>query len=191
MKVFFMTMIVLAVSGTLRADDLLDSVLNAPLPAPAPSPTQSVSTSAPQPSSLEASNSAPLSPKRIPSTAKPQKSTPSEAKANGNAEAGAKPNPVQRYTGRLGRTTRNNDRKSDYADSSAKPRKPGGVKAFCIGCCFGRRAALDYNEGKNISPRELAGIIPFINIIASLANASDAFDGVSRSQLHDEAPAYY
>lgn len=192
MKVFFMTMIVLAVSGTLRAEDLLDSVLKAPSPAPAPLPAQSVSTPAPRPSAVEASNSAPTAPESVPPVAQPPKSDSSENKTDGNAKVKDKPGPARRVQVHFDPSgTRITTRKSKGTDSSAKARKPGGVSACCVGCCFGRRAALDYNDGKSISPREWAECLPFISFISRLATCIDAYGGATRSVLHDEAPAYY
>ncbi len=193
MKFLSGMMIVLAFSATLHADDLLDSVLNAPLPAPAPRPAQSVSTPAPQPPAVEASNSALSSPKSVPPAAQPPKPELSENKADGNAEVKDTPSPARRVQVHFGPSgsTKTTTRKSNEADSAATARKRGGVMACCVGCCFGRRTALDYNDGMSISPREWAGLIPFIGIFPHIATCLDAFAGVSRSQLHDEAPTYY
>ena len=125
MKVFFMMMILLAVSGTLRAEDLLDSVLKAPSPAPAPQPAQSVSTPAPLPSAVEASNSAPTAPESVPPVAQPPKSDSSENKTDGNAKVKDKPGSARRVQVHFGPSgTKTTTRKSKGTDSSAKARGP-------------------------------------------------------------------
>lgn len=67
----------------------------------------------------------------------------------------------------------------------------GGILGGLVGCCFGLRAAGDYNDGKDISVREWLRLLPFVNIVIAVLDTVDGYNGVSRSQLHAEQPSYF
>lgn len=67
----------------------------------------------------------------------------------------------------------------------------GGVVGGIIGCCFGIRAAADYNDGKDISVREWLRIVPIANLVVAILDTADGYSGVTRSQLHAETPTYF
>jgi len=58
----------------------------------------------------------------------------------------------------------------------------GGFMGFIAGCCFGVRAAGDYNEGKEIHWREWILLIPYVNIIFAIWNGIDGASGMTRSE---------
>ena len=51
--------------------------------------------------------------------------------------------------------------------STAVAREKGGCVGGIVGCCFGIRAAGDYNDGKDISIREWLRIVPFVSFVVS------------------------
>lgn len=59
----------------------------------------------------------------------------------------------------------------------------GGVMGFVAGCCFGPRAMLDYNDGKEIHWREWGRIIPIISIVFAVWDGVEGMNGVTRSQF--------
>ena len=69
--------------------------------------------------------------------------------------------------------------------------QPGGIVGGIVGCCFGIRAAGDYNEGKDISIREWLRIVPFVSIVVAVMDAFDGYNGKTRSELHAAEPAYF
>lgn len=75
--------------------------------------------------------------------------------------------------------------------ATAADNHKGGVVGGIIGCCFGLRAAADYNDGKDISVREWLRIVPFVNIVIAVLDTADGYSGVTRSQLHAETPTYF
>ena len=75
--------------------------------------------------------------------------------------------------------------------ATAADNHKGGVVGGIIGCCFGLRAAADYNDGKDISVREWLRIVPFVNIVIAVLDTADGYRGVTRSQLHAETPTYF
>lgn len=58
----------------------------------------------------------------------------------------------------------------------------GGVMGFFAGCCFGIRAGMDYNDGKEIHWREWATIIPYAGIVFAIWNGIDGANGITRAQ---------
>ena len=75
--------------------------------------------------------------------------------------------------------------------STAVAHEKGGCVGGIVGCCFGIRAAGDYNDGKDISIREWLRIVPFVNIVVAVLDTVDGYNGVTRSQLHAEQPSYF
>lgn len=58
----------------------------------------------------------------------------------------------------------------------------GGFMGFIAGCCFGIRAAGDYNEGKEIHWREWCGLIPYVGIVFAVWNGIDGANGVTTTE---------
>ncbi len=54
----------------------------------------------------------------------------------------------------------------------------GGVMGFIAGCCFGIRAAGEYNEGKEIHWREWVMLIPYVNFVFAIWNGIDGANGI-------------
>lgn len=50
------------------------------------------------------------------------------------------------------------------APTHAAEKGRGGPMGFIAGCCFGVRAAGDYNDGKELGPRDWLRLIPFVSI---------------------------
>lgn len=67
----------------------------------------------------------------------------------------------------------------------------GGCMGGLIGCCFGIRAAADYNEGMDISMREWLRLVPVISIFVTIMDTFDGFSGVSRGELNARSPSYF
>ena len=70
-------------------------------------------------------------------------------------------------------------------------RKPGGIVAGLIGCCFGMRTAGDYNEGKDLNTREWLRLIPVANLVVSVMDSLDAYNGVTKTQQREIYGARY
>ena len=67
----------------------------------------------------------------------------------------------------------------------------GGFMGFIAGCCFGIRAAGDYNQGKEIHWREWVMLIPYVNIVFAIWNGIDGANGVTRTDLAAKYGAMY
>lgn len=67
----------------------------------------------------------------------------------------------------------------------------GGFMGFIAGCCFGIRAAGDYNEGKEIHWREWVMLIPYVNIVFAIWNGIDGANGVTTKDLASKYGAMY
>jgi len=67
----------------------------------------------------------------------------------------------------------------------------GGFMGFIAGCCFGIRAAGDYNEGKDIHWREWLMLIPYVNIVFAIWNGIDGVNGVTTSELAQQYGSQY
>ncbi len=67
----------------------------------------------------------------------------------------------------------------------------GGCISGIIGCCFGIRAAGDYNDGKDISIREWLRIVPFVSFVVAIMDGLDGYNGKTRSELHAAEPQYF
>ena len=67
----------------------------------------------------------------------------------------------------------------------------GGCVGGLVGCCFGIRAAGDYNEGKDISIREWLRLVPFVSAVVAIMDGLDGYNGKTRSDLHAADPTYF
>ena len=72
---------------------------------------------------------------------------------------------------------------SSFAQESTSRRQPGGIVGGCVGCCFGLRAAADYNDGKDIHWREWGKFIPYAGIIFQIWDFLDGMNGVTRDEI--------
>ena len=75
--------------------------------------------------------------------------------------------------------------------ATAADNHKGGVVGGIIGCCFGLRAAADYNDGKDISVREWLRIVPIAGIVAAVWNTVDGWNGVTTADLRKAAGEQY
>ena len=75
--------------------------------------------------------------------------------------------------------------------SAAPASGRGGFMGFIAGCCFGIRAAGDYNAGKEIHWREWVVLIPYVNIVFAIWNGIDGANGVTRTDLASKYGAMY
>ena len=75
--------------------------------------------------------------------------------------------------------------------STVHAREAGGCVGGIIGCCFGIRAAGDYNDGKDISIREWLRIVPFVSFVVAIMDGLDGYNGKTRTELHAAEPAYF
>ena len=67
----------------------------------------------------------------------------------------------------------------------------GGCIGGIVGCCFGIRAAADYNEGKALHIMEWGRLIPIFGIYVAVCNFLDGYNGKTRGELHATEPAYF
>ena len=70
-----------------------------------------------------------------------------------------------------------------FAQDSGNNRQPGGFLSGCVGCCFGLRAAADYNEGKDLHIMEWGRFIPVIGIYFAVMNFIDGHNGLTREDI--------
>jgi hypothetical protein len=75
--------------------------------------------------------------------------------------------------------------------ASASGQGRGGLMGFIAGCCFGLRAAGDYNEGKEIHWREWVMLVPYVNIVFAIWNGIDGASGKTRSEYASEYGAVF
>ncbi len=75
--------------------------------------------------------------------------------------------------------------------STAVAHDKGGCVGGIVGCCFGIRAAGDYNDGKDISVREWLRIVPFVSFVVAIMDGLDGYNGKTRTELHAAEPAYF
>ena len=76
-----------------------------------------------------------------------------------------------------------------FAQEPAHP--AGGLMGGVAGCCFGIRAAADYNDGKEISIREWLQFVPVVNWVIMVMNGIDGYNGVNRAELQSKYGARY
>ncbi len=63
----------------------------------------------------------------------------------------------------------------------------GGLGGACVGCCFGIRTVAAYNEGKKLHVRDILDLLS----IGRIWSAISGYQGITTSELHSEAPAYF
>ena len=62
-------------------------------------------------------------------------------------------------------------------------RQPGGIVPGIIGCCFGIRAAADYNGGKELHWREFGRLIPVFGLVCAVMDFIDGNNGLTREDI--------
>ncbi|NCC50318.1 MAG: hypothetical protein EOM20_03795 [Spartobacteria bacterium] len=67
----------------------------------------------------------------------------------------------------------------------------GGFMGFIAGCCFGIRAAGDYNEGKDIHWREWCILIPCAGAVFAIWNGVDGANGMTTAELAQQYGSEY
>ncbi|MFC1497152.1 hypothetical protein ACFLS1_01590 [Verrucomicrobiota bacterium] len=67
----------------------------------------------------------------------------------------------------------------------------GGFMGFIAGCCFGIRAGMDYNDGKEIHWREWIRIIPYVGLVIGIWDGIEGSQGKTRSEYAAEYGAMY
>jgi len=72
------------------------------------------------------------------------------------------------------------------ADAKVNKKNPGGVSAFFVGCCFGLREGLEYNEGASLHWREIMPIIPYVGIIFAIWNGLECYDGTTAHEWAEQ-----
>ena len=72
------------------------------------------------------------------------------------------------------------------ATSSFAEQKRGGLVGLIAGCCFGMRAAADYNSGKDLIMREWCRFIPIAGFIVAILDGIDGMNGVTRSDYQKD-----
>lgn len=58
-------------------------------------------------------------------------------------------------------------------------REPGGLPAFFIGCCWGLREGLEWNEGADLHWREWCRIIPYAGIVFAIWDGVECYNGIT------------
>ena len=69
-----------------------------------------------------------------------------------------------------------------FAQDNKAGQRSGVVSGF-VGCCFGIRAAADYNEGKNLHLMEWGRLIPVFGLYVAVMNFIEGMNGVTRDDL--------
>jgi len=59
----------------------------------------------------------------------------------------------------------------------------GGVMGFFAGCCFGLRAGVDYNDGKELHWREWCRIIPIAGLFFGVWDGVECAQGAQRADF--------
>jgi hypothetical protein len=67
----------------------------------------------------------------------------------------------------------------------------GGCVGGIVGCCFGLRAAGDYNEGKALHLMEWGRLIPIFGIYVAVCNFLDGYNGTTSTDLQKQYGATY
>ena len=67
----------------------------------------------------------------------------------------------------------------------------GGFMGFIAGCCFGIRAGMAYNDGKEIHWREWCRIIPFVSIVIAIWDGIDCANGKTTTDFAAQYGAMY
>ena len=64
-------------------------------------------------------------------------------------------------------------------------RAPGGVPAFFIGCCWGLREGVEWNDGADLHWREWCRIIPYAGIVFAIWDGVDCYNGIGAKAWAD------
>ncbi|HPF98708.1 MAG TPA: hypothetical protein PLE77_01470 [Kiritimatiellia bacterium] len=67
----------------------------------------------------------------------------------------------------------------------------GGFMGFIAGCCFGIRAGMAYNDGKEIHWREWCRIVPFVSIVIAIWDGIDCANGKTTTDFAAQYGAMY
>lgn len=67
----------------------------------------------------------------------------------------------------------------------------GGAMGFIAGCCFGVRAAGDYNDGKEIHWREWILIVPIVSLVFSIISGVQGYEGKTTADFAAEYGSTY
>jgi len=72
---------------------------------------------------------------------------------------------------------------SSYA---ATNKNPGGLSAFFIGCCWGLREGLEYNEGASLHWREVLPVIPYVGLLFAVWNGLECAKGTTKKDWAEQ-----
>ena len=75
---------------------------------------------------------------------------------------------------------------SSFAQDSGNNRQPGGFVSGIVGCCFGIRAAADYNSGKDLHFREWGRLIPVVGLVCAVMDFIDGNNGLTREDIRKQ-----
>ncbi|MCF7839035.1 MAG: hypothetical protein K9N49_10445 [Candidatus Marinimicrobia bacterium] len=75
--------------------------------------------------------------------------------------------------------------------AAAQQAQRGGFMGFIAGCCFGVRAAGDYNAGKDIHWREWCRLIPYAGIVFAVWDGIDGSSGKTTADYAKEYGAHF
>lgn len=65
------------------------------------------------------------------------------------------------------------------ATTTAKSnREPGGLPAFFIGCCWGLREGVEWNEGADMHWREWFRMAPVVGFAIAIWDGYDCYNGI-------------
>ena len=67
----------------------------------------------------------------------------------------------------------------------------GGFMGFIAGCCFGIRAGMAYNDGKELHWREWCRIVPFVSIVIAIWDGVDCANGKTTTDFAAQYGAMY
>ena len=71
--------------------------------------------------------------------------------------------------------------------STAKTdREPGGLPAFFIGCCWGLREGVEWNEGADLHWREWCRIIPYAGIVFAIWDGVECYNGITAQEWAEQ-----
>lgn len=73
------------------------------------------------------------------------------------------------------------------AAPAVKAQEAGGLGGACVGCCFGFRTAIDYNDGQKLNVHDILDILS----IGRIWSAIEGYNGTTRSEMHKSEPAYF
>lgn len=62
---------------------------------------------------------------------------------------------------------------------------------FIAGCCFGIRAGMAYNDGKELHWREWCRIVPFVSIVIAIWDGVDCANGKTTTDFAAQYGAMY